>query len=260
MDITTKIIGLFGDDGKYVNIQFADGDWKAVYNDGVLETTAIDGDLQKCCESLYMDYCEFYSPKRIAEELYNLIGEIGTKCLGVEHDDVSINALCKKRDSFIRKNENGEFVWKNVNPNFKDTLNLKPTKQEPVMKPRTPVVTEETAPKPQPAVAAHPVQDEVEVHATDGYPDYFMKKTNDYLYTDCYGLQADGSRVLVKINRFDYSCTEIVPYVKIIPNKDEIEEIAKDEFVSYYREAENLIKNRRFYTPIDYNNVEIIRD
>jgi hypothetical protein len=259
MDVTTKIIELFGDDGKHVNIQFAEGGWKAVYNDGVLETTAIDGDLQKCCESLYTDYCEFYSPKRIAEELYNLIGEIGTKWLGGEHDEVSINALCNKRDSFIRKNENGEFVWKNVNPNFKDTLNLKPSRQEPVMKPRTQVAEESQAPKPKPTVAMPPVV-EKEIHATDGYPDYFMKKTKDFLYTDCYGVQEDGGRILVKINRFDYSCTEIVPNVKIIPNKDEIDEIAKDEFISYYREAEGLIKNRKFYTPIDYNNVEIIKD
>lgn len=266
MDITTKIIGLFGDDGKNVNIQFDKGGWRAAYNDGVFQTFAVSENLRDCCEALYMQYCDFYSPKRIAEELFKLIERIETNCANdIGFGEESLESICQKRNNFIAKVD-GEFVWKSVNPNFKETLYPKNEVKKPAAQKRQepaevqPQVTEAPVqPRHSAAMPSITPQDS-SVHATDGYPDYFMKRTTDYLYTDCYGLMKDGSRILVKINRFDYSCTEIVPNVKNIPPKDEMEPIAKDEFESYYREADNLIRNRKFYTPIDYNNVETVKD
>lgn len=227
---------LFGDDSKHIEVKFTDGNWVASYNDGCISKRVVGGTMKECCSQLYSEYCERYSPKSVAEALFDLLEE--AELTG----DLSV---CAKRIKYLQK-EDGVFVWKNVEsePKKVKTDGGQTLKSE--------------APAANAFAVEQPVEEEV--HATDGFPDYFMKETTDFMYTDCFGLDRNGGRVYVKVNRFDYNMTEIKPIEKLNLGNAKIVELGKDEFDSYYTEAESIIQNRKNYHPIDYNNVEIIRD
>lgn len=236
MDDLTKMFMLFGDDSKHIEVKFTDGNWVASYNDGCISKRVVGGTMKECCSQLYSEYCERYSPKSVAEALFDLLEE------AERTGDLSV---CSKRSNYIQK-DGEKFIWKNVE--------TEPKKAHPIAE--HPM---ETKPSVSSVRAAEETA-EREVHAMDGYPDYFMKETTDFMYTDCFGLDRNGGRIYVKVNRFDYNMTEIKPIEKPNLGNAKIVELGKDEFDSYYAEAESIIRNRKNYHPIDYSNVEIIRD
>lgn len=243
MDDLTKKLALFGYDSKNINIQFSNGEWCATYNDGVFNDNAGGDNAVSCVSKLYELYCKHYSPETIAENLFNLIEKIET--------DKDFE-LCSLRHNYLKKIDD-RFVWKSVKP--QNTITAIPEETRAVIS--TNDYTTPEPPKKTPVVLPEPKND---VHANDGYPDYFMKKNTDLMYTDAFGIDYDGNRVLVKINRFDYEQTAIYSNPIIGFKDDEIMALGKDEYDSYYMEAKTIIDNRKYYAPIDYSNVTIIKD
>ena len=258
MRTTNEIMSEFGENSKFISINFTDGKWQVSYKtNSDLHTESADT-IENAMESMYEWYISEKSPKRIAEKLRSILLDI-KRILNFTHpDNAAMSELCDKGIKMLDTDENGNVIWSEcfrydkpqnvavVSENGTITCTKKKPQQE----------KERKSDKNKQKVVKKTESD-------DGLPLYFEVKTPSFMFVKCYGYDVEGNRVCIYIDMQDYKNTSITPGV-VLDKEDFPDEmvtaIAEDEFNSRYDEAANLIMNAKNYQPIDYTNVEIIKE
>lgn len=258
MKTANEIMSALGINAKNISINFADGKWQASYKTDTDIHTESANTIDEAMSAMYKWYSIEKSPKRIAEKLRDII--IGIKKqneLPYPKDDM-IASLCNKALALFDTDAEGKVVWSdcfNEEENeFVATTSEQGTISCTKKKPQQEIKKKQNIKKP-----ATPKRTE----SDDGLPLYFEVKTPSFMFVKCYGYDAEGNRVYINIDMQNYSNTSITPCASLNKSDfpdDMITTIAEDEFNSRYDEAANLIMNAKNYQPIDYSNVEIIKE
>lgn len=251
MKTANEIMSALGTNAKNISINFVDGKWQASYKT-VNDTHTESADtIDQAMSALYDWYLIEKSPRRIAEKLRDIILEIKK-----ENQNDAIDTLCGNALALFETNAEGNIVWSEC---FKKEERYTAETSECgtiscVKKAPKQTLQKQAAYKPTPAK---------KTESDDGLPLYFEVKTPSFMFVKCYGYDVDGNRVYINIDMQDYSNTSITPGVTLSKAdfpEEMITPIAEDEFNSRYDEAAALIMNAKNYKPIDYSNVEIIKD
>lgn len=208
MKTIDECIKKFGDDSQYISLSFSHSEWAAVFDNGKVVLNAAAPSFEDALGILYKMYCDRYSPKKVAESLFDLLETI---------ENTSDVELAKQRHLFLEKDK-GEFIWRDITP--------LPSSQ----------------PDTQPASKTLPQMRLVEVKEDEKIEYFYIKKNNKTFY---YSSTIDNSSWIEVWVGDDYSNATINqvytdPRTPDIPSSD-ISTISSSTFESMYDLAINII-------------------
>ncbi len=263
MRTTNELMSQFGGHAKYVSFNFSGDKWIATFKSNADEHTETGNTIEDAMETLLVWYSHTKDPKHIAEKLHETLKGILNTTNNIEDSPrkivENISKMCSDTLSSIETDNDGKIIFGNE---FKQEKQNEYTAE--MSESGTISCVKKSTQKPENKnAAAHKHTPIKRTESDDGLPLYFEVKTPSFMFVKCYGYDVDGNRVYINIDMQNYSNTAITTDVTL--NKadfpeDMITQIAEDEFNSRYDEAAALIMNAKNYLPIDYSNVEILKD
>lgn len=251
MRTTNEIMSQFGGHAKYVSFKFSGDRWTATFKSNADEHTENGDTIEDAMENLLVWYSKTKDPKHIADKLHETVKKVLNAAAEIDNQYgdsprkivENITKICADTLASMETDNNGKLIF---GSEFKQEQ--KPKESPKPVQAKPPVQTRGSRPKKE--------------IGDDGLPPYFEVKTPSFMFVRCYGCNNEGERVFINIDMQNYKNTSIST-VKL--NKGDFDEesiipIAEDEFNSRYDEAANLIMNATNYQPIDYSNVEIIKE